>query len=148
MSAAITKVPARNPMTMEEAFPDIDYPHEPFGTRVLVQIMRTVERTASGIFIPKEAQETEKVNQQIAKIVAMGPLAYRNRETKEAWPEGMWAQVGDIVRVPRWNGDRVDVEIRVGDMPTTEKVTFVTFADHEVVGKVRGNPLEANTYIL
>ena len=44
----------------------------------------------------------------IGRVVEIGPLAFKNRETMESWPEGSWASVGDYVRVPKW-GISVDV---------------------------------------
>lgn len=130
-------------ITLEEAFPDVGNTEEPLGARVLVQLRRITSKTKSGIFLIEETQDTAKWNNQIAKVIAVGPLAYRNRETHEVWPEGAWVKVGDFVRVPRWNGDRKEVLMDDG-MP----VMLVTFKDAEIISKINGNPLHERIYVL
>jgi co-chaperonin GroES (HSP10) len=105
---------------------------------------RSVKTTRSGIVLVEETSDTVKWNQQTALVVAMGPLAYRNRETLKAWSEGAWVEVGDFVRVPRWNGDRIEVRVKDSDEP----VVFVTFNDHEVIAKVTVDPLSQKEYLL
>lgn len=130
--------------SMAEAFPDADPGVQPLGGRILVQMRRSVKTTKSGIVLVAETSDTVKWNQQTARVVAMGPLAYRNRETLKPWSEGAWVEVGDFVRVPRWNGDRVEVEVQGSDEP----IVFVTFNDHEVIAKVTKDPLSQQEYIL
>jgi co-chaperonin GroES (HSP10) len=141
MNAAIEEA---NLQSMEDAFPDVEPTTEPLGGRVLVQLRRTSKKSAGGIVLVEETRDTQKWNNQVAKIVALGPLAFRNRETKEFWPEGAWVRVGDYVRVPRWNGDRIEVPVKGSDEP----VVFVVFNDHELISKVKGDPLAVRTYIL
>ncbi len=131
------------PQTMREAFPDVDPGVMPLGGRVLVQIRRTVNRTKSGLILVESTKDTVKWNQQIAMVVALGPLAYRNRDDLGPWREGAWVKVGDFVRIPRWNGDRVEVRVKDGD-----PVVFVTFNDHEIISKVTGDPLKQTVYVL
>lgn len=131
-------------MTMGEAFPEVDPGIQPLGTRILVQIMRTTMKSKGGLILVEETRETEKWNIQVAKVIALGPLAYRNRGTQEAWPEGMWVQPGDFVRVPRWNGDRVEVAVAGSEEP----VMFVVFNDHDITAKYTADPLSVRTYIL
>ncbi len=129
---------------LAEAFPEVDPCVEPLGARVLIQLRRVPTATRSGIILTAETQDTAKWNNQIAKVVAVGPVAFRNRETAEVWPEGTWVRVGDFVRVPRWNGDRIEVKVKDSDTP----VVFVIFNDHELIAKVTGDPLEQRIYVL
>lgn len=130
---------------LSDAFPEgIDPMFDPFGTRVLVQMRRPQGKTRGGIELAGVTQADIAWNQQIAKVIALGPLCFRNRETRDPWPEGDWATVGDFVRVPRWNGDRIVVE----DPNGGPAITFVTFNDHELLGRVRGDPLAMKVYIL
>lgn len=131
------------PQTQEEAFPSVDPECVPLGNRVMVQIRRTAAKTRSGIVLVAETKETVKWNGQVARVHALGPIAFRNRETAKPWPEGMWAEPGDYVRVPRWGGDRIEVSVK-----DSEPVVFVCFQDHEIISKVMGNPLTMKTYIL
>jgi len=133
------------PQTLEDAFPsDVEPNFVPFGTRLLVQMRRPQMKSRGGIILSGVTQQDISWNQQVAKVVALGPLCFRHRETGEPWPEGMWAQVGDFVRVPRWNGDRIVVAAPDGGA----SVTFVCFNDHEIIGKVLGDPLKMRVYIL
>jgi co-chaperonin GroES (HSP10) len=143
-------------MTLEEAFPDVVTGIEPLGARIVVQIKATKQKSSGGIIIVEETKETEKWNTQVAKVVQLGPLAFCNRETKQPWPEGMWAQTGDFVRVPRWGGDRFEVPIpgqfekdRDGkDTTVSEKALFVVFNDHELIAKITSDPLAIKNFIL
>jgi len=128
---------------LADAFPDVDPNSVPLGARILVQLRRTANTTKSGIVLVEETKETVKWNNQVAKVVSMGPLAFKNRETMKDWPEGAWVQPGDYVRVPRWGGDRIEIPVK-NDAP----VIFVIFSDHEIISKVPGDPLTVRTYIL
>lgn len=127
------------------AFPNVDPGNVPLGGRVLVQLRRTKKKTAGKIILVEETKETEKWNGQVAKVVAIGPLAYRHRDTMELWPEGTWAAVGDYVRVPKWGGDRW--EVADVNNPDEDPALFMIMNDHELITKVTGNPLSVKAYI-
>jgi hypothetical protein len=60
------------------AFPSVDPRCEASGGRILVQLRRTKKRTTSaGIILVEETKETEKWNNMVAKVVAIGPLAFK-----------------------------------------------------------------------
>jgi co-chaperonin GroES (HSP10) len=133
--------------TLEEAFPVIDPLMAPYGARVLVQLRAVKDKvTSAGIYLPEDVKETEKWNTMIGKVIAIGPLAFCNRETQNPWPEGAWAQVGEYVRVPKWGGDRweVDFEDAKG---LKGKALFTFFNDHELIGKVTGDPRAIKAFI-
>jgi co-chaperonin GroES (HSP10) len=133
--------------TLEEAFPKIDPLMAPYGGRVLVQLRAVKEKvTSAGIYIPEEVKETEKWNTMTGKVIALGSLAFKNRETMASWPEGAWAQVGDYVRVPKWGGDRWEVEFTDAS-GAKGKALFTFFNDHELIGKVTGDPREIKAFI-
>lgn len=127
---------------MAEAFPAVDAGIQPFGSRVLVQIRTPKTKTSSGIIIDTGSRDTEKWNTQVAKVVAHGPVAYRNRNTLEPWPEGGWAHPGDYVRVPKYGGDRWEVQT-----PEGASALFVIFNDLDIIGKVEGDPLAIRAFI-
>jgi len=133
--------------TLEEAFPVLDPLMAPYGARVLVQLRAVKEKvTSAGLDIPEEVKETEKWNTMIGKVIAIGPLAFRKRESMEPWPEGSWAAVGDYVRVPKWGGDRWEIEFE-DDKGAKGKALFTFFNDHELIGKVTGDPREIKAFI-
>lgn len=127
---------------MAEAFPAADAGVQPFGSRVLVQIRTPKTKTASGIIIDSGSRDTEKWNTQVAKVISHGPVAYRNRNTLEPWPEGSWAKPGDYVRVPKYGGDRWEVQLKNG-----ESALFVIFNDLDIIGRVEGDPLAIRAFI-
>lgn len=127
-----------------EQFPQIVPKVMPLGARVLCQLISTKKKTTSGIFLVEETKETERWNNQVARVLAIGPLAFCNRDTGEPWKEGTWAEPGDFVIVPRWGGQRRTVKNGVGEDP----IYFVTVNDHEIVERVYGNPLDLETYVL
>jgi len=132
--------------TLEEAFPVIDPLMAPYGARVLVQLRAVKDKvTSSGIYIPEESKETEKWNTMIGKVLAVGPIAFKKRDTMEPWPEGVWCQVGDFVRVPKWGGDRWEVDFE--ENGAKGKALFTFFNDHEIIGKVTGDPRAIKAFI-
>ena len=134
-----------DPTELAWAFPDVNPGQAPFGGRVIVQLRR-IKKKAGRIIIVDETKEAEKWNNMIGKVVAIGPLAFKNRETMQSWPEGSWAQVGDYVRVPRWGGDRWERKA-----PDTEDgedpVLFMTLNDHELIARVTDDPLSFKAYV-
>lgn len=125
----------------EDAFPQIDPGVQPFGSRVLLQIRRAKSKTKGGIILAGETRDTETWNTQVAKVIAMGPLAFHNRNTMEPWPEGGWAKIGDYVRAPKYGGDRWSVQ-HDGD-----EVLFVLFNDLDLLGRITGDPLAMKAFL-
>jgi co-chaperonin GroES (HSP10) len=129
------------------AFPDVSPGQAPFGGRVVVQLRR-IKKTATGsrIILVSETKETEKWQNMIGRVVAIGPLAFKNRETMASWPEGSWAQVGDYVRVPKWGGDRWERTVP-NEESQEDPVLFMTLNDHELIAKVTDDPLSFKAYV-
>ena len=126
------------------AFPSVDPGAKPLGGRLLVQLRRTKQTvTGAGIILVQETKETEKWNNMVAKVIEIGPLAFRKRDTMEPWPEGSWCEVGDYLRVPKWGGDRWEVELPDEEEP----VLFMVLNDHEVIAKITGNPLKVKAFV-
>jgi co-chaperonin GroES (HSP10) len=130
--------------SLEEAFPEVEPGVKPFGSRVLVQIRTPKTKTASGIILLEETTDTDKWNTQAAKVIAMGPLAFHNRNTLQPWPEGNWCSPGEYVRVPKYGGDRWEVQFgpEKGD-----KSMFVIFNDLDIVGQITEDPRKMQAFI-
>ena len=129
------------------AFPSVDPGAQPLGGRILVQLRRTHKKaTSAGIILVEETKETEKWNNMVAVVVALGPLAYKNRDTMEYWPEGTWIQVGDYIRVPKWGGDRWEVKVPGGD-DYEDPALFMILNDHEVIAKLTGDPMAMRAFL-
>ena len=135
---------AFNDADLRDAFPAVDPGAKPLGARILVQLRRTKQKaTSAGIILVEETRETEKWNNMVAKVIEIGPLAFKKRDTMEDWPEGAWCKVGDYLRVPKWGGDRWEVEMPGEDDP----VLFMVLNDHEVIAKITGNPLTVRAFV-
>ena len=129
---------------MAEAFPAVDAGIQPFGSRVLIQIRTPKKKSAGGIIIDIHgSNETEKWNTQIGKVVALGPLAFKNRNDMKPWPEGEWCKAGEHVRVAKYGGDRWEVKIPGKD----DSAMFVIFNDLDIIGQVTGDPLAIRAFI-
>lgn len=137
---------ASNEAALQEGFPAVNPGAVPVGGRILVQWRATPKKvTSSGIVLVEETKETEKWNNQVAKVVAMGPLAFKKRDSLDPWPEGNWVKVGDYVRMPKWGGDRW--EVPYGDSELGETALFSVFNDHEVIAKVTGDPMKVKAFL-
>jgi co-chaperonin GroES (HSP10) len=129
--------------SLDEAFPVVDPVTRPFGNRVLVQIRTPKRRTAGGLYLPEETRDTELWNTQVAKVIALGPVAFCNRDTLEPWPEGLWCKVGDFVRCPKYGGDRWFMPVP----NSQDQALFAMFKDLDISGAHTGDPLDVVAFI-
>ncbi len=130
---------------MDLVFPQVDPGLAPLGSRVLVQI-RLPKRKVGSIIVPDQVKDTDADNMQTAKVVSIGPAAFRNRDTLALWPEGEWVTPGEFVRVPKYAGDRFSVPHPAPDEPG-EKVIFAIFNDLDLTARFTGDPLQHRAYL-
>jgi co-chaperonin GroES (HSP10) len=130
---------------LDWAFPEVEPGMQPYGGRIIIQLRRVKKRKGM-IYLVEETKENEKWNNMIGKVIAIGPLAFKNRDTMTSWPEGSWANVGDYVRVPRWGGDRWEIKDPT-DEQGEDPVLFMTINDHELIAKVTANPLSFKAFV-
>ena len=129
------------------AFPSVDPGAKPLGGRILVQLRRSKKKaTSAGIILVEETKETEKWQNMVAKVIEIGPLAFKHRDTMQSWPEGSWCAVGDFIRVPKWGGDRWEVQVP-GDDDHEDPALFMVLNDHEVIAKLTGDPLAMRAFL-
>jgi len=131
-------------LTLDEAFPPVDPSLKPLGSTVLVQIKQPAKLSKGGLILPEGEQKAERDNTQLAKVIAMGPLAFCNRATMHPWPEGAWVKIGDFVRVPRYGGDRYYVP---NPADNQSPALFVLFDDLNMKGLVTGDPLAMKAFV-
>ena len=116
----------------------------PLHDRVVVKRIDAEEKTAGGIIIPDSAKE--KPSQ--GKVIAVGPLAFRNRETAQLWPEGAWCAVGDFIIVPKYQGERTRTKHKRTQTyyshdgtertrPVEDDLEVVLFKDLAMLGKIK-----------
>ena len=132
--------------TMEEAWPEVDPLHEPCGSSVIVQVRSPKTKTSGGILLVEDTQDTIKWNTVTAKVIAVGPVAFRNRSTLEPWPEGSWFVPGDFVRAPKYGGDRWEVVYK--DSQGVENAAlFVLCNDLDLRARVKGDPRKVVAFV-
>lgn len=129
--------------SLEQAFPVVDAGLRPFGSKVLVQIRTPMMKTKEGILIPEESRDTELWNTQVSKVISLGPVAFRDRDTLDLWPEGAWVIPGAFVRCPKYGGDRWEVNVP----GTMDPALFALFNDLELSGEITGDPLEMVAFL-
>jgi co-chaperonin GroES (HSP10) len=119
--------------TEEECFPVIDTGVDVAGDRVLVQLRREKVTSKGGIILVDETRQTLRFNETVAKVVQIGPLAYKSPEDLTPWIEGPWCQVGDLVRTIKYGGDRFVVNPDDEGAP----VVFITLQAREIISRIK-----------
>jgi co-chaperonin GroES (HSP10) len=117
----------------QECFPDVDPGVEILGDRVLVQLRREKTTSKGGIILVDETKQTLRFNETVAKVRAIGNLAYKNPDDLTPWPEGPWCKEGDLVRTIKYGGDRYVVQPEDDGAP----VVFITLQAREVISKIK-----------
>jgi hypothetical protein len=64
----------------------------------------------------------------------------------QPWPEGTWCEVGDYICVPKWGGDRWEVQVP-GEDAFEDPALFMVLNDHEVIAKLTGDPLSMKAFL-
>jgi len=117
-----------------ECFPVIDPGVEVAGDRVLVQLRREKTTSKGGIILVDETKQTLRFNETVAKVVQVGPLAYRNLDADlTPWPEGPWCKEGDLVRTIKYGGDRFVINPDDEGAP----VVFITLQAREIISRIK-----------
>lgn len=129
---------------LSEAFPDINPGVHPLGARLVIQLRTVRSKTASGLILVDDTKQFNKVTTQLGKVIALGPIAFKNRSTGEVWSEGAWVEPGQFVRVPKYGGDRFERKIP----GTDDTALFCIFSDHELIARVDPGAFEELDEIL
>lgn len=116
-------------------FPEVDHGVKPAGAKIIVQFRTMQEKTAGGIILVDETVDANQGNTMVGRLVAIGGIAFRDRSTGDIWKEGQWAEIGDVVIVPRWGGFRFDIDIP----GSKQKAHFAVFDDVNVQMVVEKN---------
>lgn len=127
-------------------YPDVMPPVYPTGINIMVQLRKpgNFKMLPNGqkLWIPDEAVDADKARAQTALVRALGPTAFRHRQTLQLWPEGYWCVPGQFVRTPMYGGDRIEVPL---SEDKRDFALFVVFRDQDCLGVVTGDPLAIRT---
>ena len=118
-----------------EHFPVVESGARPVGNQILVQLRTVRSKTAGGLFLAEATKEFNNGNTQVGRLVKTSQIAFRNRESGETWKEGAWAEIGDIVIMPKYGGFRFEVPIPERE----DKAIFALFNDYDVKVVVEDN---------
>ena len=83
---------------------------EPRGFKLLIEKPKPKEKTDGGILLPDQAIEAENYLSICAKLVKIGPMAWKDRETGKWWNGGPWANVGDWLIIPKFTQFRMEID--------------------------------------
>lgn len=159
--------------SLAEAFPNVDPGMKPCGFVGLFQIRHPKRFTKGGLELIQETRSTEHYNTQVAKVIALGDLAFKSvktipnqtgvigpeRDVLVDWPEGKWFKIGDFVRLPKYGGDRFSVpymhESEAVDPESGEKyiaqtpdeIIFALFQVKNVMSVITGDPLKIKAFL-
>jgi co-chaperonin GroES (HSP10) len=130
MSAVLQHIDARTKRErfIDEHFPSVPYGGKPPGAYILVQLRMVRTKTSGGIFLSDETRDFNRSQTCLGILRETGPIAFKNRETGQPWPEGVWAKTGDLVMVRRHEGRRFEVPIP----STEERALFVVLSDNNL----------------
>mgnify|MGYP003417897794 CR=1 FL=1 len=120
---------------LEKHFPEVDCGREPCGNKITVQLL-SVPKKIGSIVLAGETKDFNKQATTVAKLIKVGPIAYKDRSSNQEWPEGRWCEVGDLVLVHRYGGlNRVEIP-HPNDPDDT--VVFCTYNDYDVLDRITG----------
>ena len=118
-----------------EHFPEVESGATPCGNQIIVQLRTLKKKSGGGIILATETQDFNKHNTQVARLVKIGHIAFKDRSTGSEWKEGAWAKVGDIVVCPKWGGFRFEIPIP----DTDDTAIFCIYADYEIKMVIESN---------
>ena len=79
----------------------------PTGWRILILPYQGKGKTESGLYLPDDVVEKNKVSTQVGYVLKVGPLAYKDTEK---FPSGPWCQEKDWVTFARYAGSRFAID--------------------------------------
>lgn len=79
----------------------------PTGWRILILPYQGKGKTESGLYLPDDVVEKNKISTQVGYVLKVGPLAYKDTEK---FPSGPWCQEKDWVMFARYAGSRFAID--------------------------------------
>lgn len=85
---------------LDYQFPDVKPGLMPLGSMIVLQERRALKRRGS-ILLAADTSDADQAKTPVARVVALGPVAFREWKGGQMWEGGPWAKPGDYVIVPR-----------------------------------------------
>lgn len=145
MTATIRQFAGSDPnYTQADAFPPAVSFVQPLGNQVIVQLRSPRVKSQGGIVFTQSDQDFDKDQIRVGKVIALGPLAYKNRDdSTQEWPEGAWVKPMDFVRVPTNYG----IDKWIVRLDEDRIAIFGSYNDFDMKGKILGDPLALVDYV-
>jgi co-chaperonin GroES (HSP10) len=116
-------------------FPQVESGAAVCGNQILVQLRTVSKVSRGGIVLAQDTQDFNQGNTRVARIVQLGQIAFKSRESGQDWKEGAWAKIGDVVIMPAWGGFRFEVPVP----DSQDTAIFATYNDYDVKLVVNDN---------
>lgn len=99
-------------MTEVKESPSLDgekmkYLPTPSGCKILIAIHNMATETKGGVLLPKQFLQREEAASVVAKVVKMGPDAYKD---EKMFPSGPYCKEGDWVLMRPYAGTRIEID--------------------------------------
>jgi co-chaperonin GroES (HSP10) len=110
---------------------------QPSGFRLLVKIPNLpgqMKRNA-GLFMPEETRRLEEFAQIVGIVIALGPMAYRDRK-RFGFSRRPWCKPGDLVMMRSYSGTRFAWRGEIYTLINDDTVQAVVTGNSEEIGRV------------
>ncbi len=129
--------------TIDEAFPPVSVDFEPTLNRVLVQL-REPRKKVGSIIIGDDTADASRETTSIAKILAIGPLAFRKTGRGADWMnEDNMPKPGDYIAITKFVGNRYRVKPTSGN---AKEANLCVLDDTQIIGVRVIDPLNSATF--
>ena len=95
---------------------------KPLNWKILIQPAEISTETKGGIILPETAKDNQQILTAHGHVVAIGELAYRDRDTGAKWRQETTPKVGDFVTFGKYAGQKIVVN----------NVRFILLNDDEI----------------
>jgi len=95
---------------------------KPLNWKILIQPAEISTETKGGIILPQTAKDNQQILTAHGHVVAIGELAYRDRDTGAKWRQETTPKVGDFVTFGKYAGQKIVVN----------NVRFILLNDDEI----------------
>lgn len=123
---------------LEQMFPEVTSPYDPSGRWCVIQDRGVVEKTKHGIIRPDIVKEADEYQENVGRVLAMGPLAGYDELSADPDPERRrlpgwpYFDLGDIILCSRMSSTRQKIGEANG-----RKVVFRLIPDRDVMAKIK-----------
>lgn len=91
---------------LAELFPDVEPPFRPMHNFITIQERLPRTRTKSGLILSEATQDRDRIDMNIGRVAAIGPLAFYSTLTLDFVQDNARVQLGEFVRIPKFGNDR------------------------------------------